>query len=128
MAQNGNLTPKQRKFVAAVMASTSVKAAAAASGVGERTAHRWIREENVQRELDKALDATLTDTTRIFVRATSAALQVLLESLRDEKPDSIRLSAAKTVLDGAMKLYELTNISRRVGVIEDTLFEEVVKR
>jgi phage terminase small subunit len=90
------LTPKQRRFVEALLANGGNKTEAAkAAGYGERSAHvtgcRLTKLPWVKRALREALDDILADAAPIAA--------MTLRQLLDSKSHYVRLEAAKDILD-----------------------------
>lgn len=116
------LTAKQERALAALLACGEVKAAAKEAKVGETTLWRWLQTPGFQsryraarRQVSEAAIAQLqTDAT--------GAARVLREIAEDrEAPASARVSAAKAVIEHALKGVELIDLEERVEEIERRL-------
>jgi hypothetical protein len=111
------LSSKQHKAIAVLMASTTIATAAKAAGVEDRTIYRWLDEP--------AFDAAYRAARREAVKIATARLQqvggaavVVLCQLMANGTQAIKLSAAKTVLDLAIKAIELEDIAARLAALE----------
>jgi cobalamin biosynthesis protein CbiD len=51
--------------------------------------------------------------------ATAAALKALLELLSGSPRDAVRLGAARSLLDAAVKLREITDLEERLATLEE---------
>jgi len=119
MADNGSLSVRQRRFVAALIEGPNVREAARVAGIAERTAWRYLSSEAVRRELAGHHDLLLADTSRRMSQAMAEALNVVLEILRDAKaPPAVRVSAGRVILDSGLRLAELVTLAERVAQLE----------
>lgn len=119
MTTNDSLSTRQRRFLAALATSPSVKAAAQMAGIAERTAWRYLSDDAIRRELAGQHDALLADTSRRMAGAMTEALNVVLGILRDVKtPPSVRVSAGRVILDSGLRLAELVTLAERVAALE----------
>jgi len=119
MATNGNLTPKRRAFVRAMLTERDVKAAALAAGIAERTAYRWITDPDVQAAIVEAEGAALTDVTRGLLRLADSAVAALETAMGDkEATASARVRAADIVLTRLLQLRELVTLEDRIAALE----------
>lgn len=116
---NGVLTPRQRRFVAALMTARTVKDAAESVGVVERTGQRWLRLYAVQVALRDAQQEALDQTSRRSVAALTRALDVLKDVMDDASASAgAKVQAAKATLEHCLKLNALTDLAGRVEALE----------
>lgn len=118
MAQNGSLTPKQKRVLSALMTSKTVTEAAETARVGRRTLTRWLNEDDLFRaEYHHHLAEAVRETTRRAVQGASKAVDALIEVLDTGKPaDKVR--AAAVLLDRMPRLRELENLEDRLVRLE----------
>ena len=127
MAENGSdkekLTPAQLRAIVALLETRTVEDAAKKASVGTRTLYRWLAEDKeFNARLRSTEDFLIGGAVRRLLGLNSRAIDVLKEILNDEeKSDSVRLRAAVTTLDMALKLRELRNVEDRLGDIERQL-------
>jgi len=108
MTTNGNLKANQRRALVELMKHPTVKGAAEAAGVGERTLHRWIKG-------DEVFQAAMAE-------AQSTALQLALQRLAGEIPASADTLA--TIRDDAgMKGSTRVQAARAIPAIYTALRE-----
>jgi transposase-like protein len=114
------LTRKQDETIAVLLTVPTIAQAARQVGVGERTLFRWLRQ-------DPAFQAAYREARRQAVQhaiariqqATSTAVTTLEGVMRDpDKPSSSRVSAARAVLELALKAVELEDLEARVSALE----------
>jgi phage terminase small subunit len=124
MAQNGTLTRRQTRFVAALLTAGTVEDAAKAAGIAPRTAWRYLATPAVKAELAKRQDGLLGHAARRLASETDLALDTLHGVMVDELKAAPRVSAARAVVDGALKLAELVALAERVTAVEAHLEKE----
>ena len=128
MARSDALTARQRRFVGALLGSPTVRAAADAAGISERTGWRYIADAEVKRALSQALDSELAHATRRAVTAMTGALQTLEGIHKDPgAPTGARVSAARTILDVGPKLREALDLAERVARLEEQFREGLLR-
>jgi hypothetical protein len=107
-----DLTPKEARFLAGLLNGLTIKQSAIEAGISERSAFRYLKNEDVQRYLRDASNRVLAESERRLLLGSSKAIDVLLEILDD--PDasaSVRLKASIAILDNSMKHSEVTTLS-----------------
>jgi hypothetical protein len=114
-----NLNPKQEKALASLLALGEVKAAAKASGVGETTLWRWLK--------DETFAAAYRDGRRRLVEACASRLttdsakasKMLLDIAEDTSaPASARVSAARAIIENSIKAIETLDLEPRLKELE----------
>ena len=117
-------SPRQRRFLAALVSCASVRDAAAAAKISETTAWRYLQDPALKRALAERQTAVLGHASRRLAREMGAAMDVLVEIMRDEEAsDSSRVSAARAVLDSGLRLAELVTLAERVAALEESMEE-----
>lgn len=120
-----NLSPKQEKALASLLALGEVKAAAKDARVGETTLWRWLKDEAFavayregRRKLAEAGASSLT-------AASAKAARVLLDIAEDTTaPASARVSAARAIIEGTIKAVETLDLEPRLKEIERGIAEQ----
>ena len=119
MSTNDTLTQRQRRFVAALFATTSVVDAAAQAGVCQATGWRYLRDERVLAELARLQDGVLASAAAGLASDLQLARQTLRDAqTADDVPWSARVSAARAILEAALRLVELASLARRLSELE----------
>ena len=125
MTDNDTLSPKQRRFIGALLQARNIREAAQLAQIGERTAWRWLAEPGVKGELSARLDGMMTQVTSGAVSDMGEARAFLLAIMRSRTArDGDRVRAAGMILDGAMRLFELLALAERVARLEQRLTRE----
>ena len=118
------LTAKQHKAIAALMSSASITKAAALVGVNERTIYTWLEDPAFETAYRTARREAVQSATARLQQASGAAVVVLCQ-LMVNGTQSIKLSAAKTVLDLGMKSVELDDLAARLAALEQAHAEKL---
>lgn len=108
--------------IIALLTAPSIEEAAKTVGVGATTIYRWMKLPQFQEELKEARRQAVSLAIGKLQRSTSAAVKVLQDvAENDEAPASARVSAAKTILEMALKAVELDDIINRLEEIEKAM-------
>ena len=105
MPAQADLTPKQKKAVAALLTSRTQAEAAKTAQVGERTLKRWLAE-------DERFKAAYQHALRDLLAKASAKLSKGTD-------ESARVSAAKAVLDQALRFSEFADVLQALTALEE---------
>ncbi len=120
MAENGrnwpgSLTPRQQRFVEALLESAGVAEAARRAGIGERTARRYLKQPGVQAAILEAQQARVEALSRELQQIAGESLAVLRQALQDKSAHwSARLRAVNIALTQLLRVMELVDLERRV--------------
>lgn len=122
MDEPKRLTAKQVKALEALLDGANVQDAASAAGVNRKTVARWLQEPaywklyqvNSRRGLELAA-RRLTGKLDMAVDMVASVME------DDEAPPSVRLRAAQQVIDGSLKLLEVTDFAERLAALEERL-------
>lgn len=121
MAENGgNLTARQARAIAALVAHPSQQEAAEAAGVGLRTLERWLAEDGTFQAALLAAEGVLIDeAARRLLKLQQAAIDHIESILVAElTPAAIKLRSAIAILEFGLKLRELRNVESRLAALE----------
>ena len=117
--ERGGLSRKQEQAIAALMANPTLEAAAGALKVNPVTLNRWLKHPAFQDAYRDARREAVTHAVATVQAATSEAVETLRAIMRDgDAPAGSRVSAARTVLDTALKAVELEDLVARVEALE----------
>jgi phage terminase small subunit len=112
----------KQRFVQALITHGSIAKAAEAAGISKRTALRYMKDENVRQMLLELQQETLRAVCQRALDEMMHALSVLVDIANDiTAPHSARVSAARTIIDAATKLYDVANLSERVRTLEQKI-------
>jgi len=115
----GEINPKHRKALDALLISPTHEAAAKAAGIGTVTLWRYLKDETFCEAYRDARRESVSLAVSHLQRASSEAVTTLVAVARDEMAaPGARVSAAKTILDMALKAVELEDLAARVEALE----------
>ena len=113
------MSQHQQRFIQALLACGNISKAAEAVGITRRTAYRYMNDENVRTMLMEMQQETLRAVCQKALDEMMHALVVLVDIASDATvPAQARVSAARTIIDAATKLYDVANLTERVRVLE----------
>src|SRR4051794_27489391 len=117
------ISAKQEKAIAALMASATIAAAAKAADVEDRTIYRWLADADFDAAYRAARREAVQVATGRLQQASGAAVATLCQLLVNGTP-TIKLSAAKTILEMAIKSVELEDLAARLEALEKAQNEQ----
>ena len=106
-------------FVAAMLAHPTVESAATAVGVAASTAYRWLQHPDVIQRLAEARRDAMKAAMSKLQQAASASVDCLCEIQREGESESARVSAARTILEQALRSVELQDVQERIDKLEE---------
>ena len=116
------LRHKQECAIAALLVAPSVTAAAQQIGVNENTLLRWLKDAAFQTTYRDARRAVVQQAIVQVQRATGEAVETLRRVMHDaEAPAGAKVSAAKTILETAIKAVEVEDLEVRLAALEHIL-------
>jgi len=126
MAQNGTLSGehgsrkanKLHLFVTALLSHAGVPDAARAAGISVRTAWRWMRDPAVQARLREIRKDAMNAAMVRLQEAAAGAVDCLCEVQKEGESESARVSAARCILEQALRAAELGDLEERLAKLE----------
>src|SRR5689334_18642447 len=113
------LSRKQEQAITALVTCASVTEAAHQCGIAEVTLRRWLKDDGFQADYREVRRTVVQCAIVQVQRATAEAVETLRAVMHDsESPASARVSAAKTILDTAIKAVELEDLEARIVALE----------
>lgn len=114
-----DLDASQQKALTALLSCETVAAAAKKSKLGEATVYRYLRDEKFKAAYRAARSELVEHSIAQLQRDCVVASKTLREVCEDKTaPASARVSAAKNILDGAIKAVELQDLTARLEEVE----------
>lgn len=120
MKGNGTKLGRRReRAIQALLECDSQRDAARTVGIGEVTLWRWMQELEFREALRDAKRRLLDEALTNLQRATGKAIGALVAILEDQdKPASARVTAARTILETAIKAVQFDELEARVHQLE----------
>lgn len=122
MTGKAKLNRKQEAAIAALLTASTIAEAAAAVGVHEQTVWRWMQlpdfKEAYRDAKRKAVDQAISRLQQVSGEAVETLRTVMKDS---DAPPSSRVSAAKAVIDVALKAVEMDEMAARIEALEEAV-------
>jgi hypothetical protein len=121
-SHNGELSGKQQRAIEALLSEPTTKAAAEKAKVSEATLHRWLNDPAFS-VAHKEARGRLLETTLTALQSASVEAVACLRNVVNDKgaPTTARVSAARNVLDFALKAHDVLEVEERLMVLEARL-------
>lgn len=121
-----NQASKQERLkgaaIIALLTAPTIEDAAKEAGVSDTTLYRWLKLPEFQEELRETKKQAVNLALTKLQHSTTAAVQVLQDVAEDkDAPASARVSAAKGILDMALKAVELDDLIQRLKKLEEQI-------
>jgi phage terminase small subunit len=113
------LTRRQENFITALLGCPTILQAAHTAGIAVATATRWLKEPAVQAAYREARRAVVQHAIVQVQQATGEAVETLRAVMQDpDAPASAKVSAARTILETAIKAVEIEDLDARITALE----------
>jgi hypothetical protein len=112
---------KEEQFIAALLTNPSIEAAAKSVGIGNATAWRWMQDPNFATQYREARREVMRHATARLQEAAREAVECLRDVQRTGESESARVSAARTILEQALKAADLEDVQERLDVLEQAV-------
>jgi hypothetical protein len=104
-------------FALAVASGTSLREAARSAGISESTAYRRLKDPAFCRRVSEIRTSFLNEAVGRLSEAANEAVSTL-KALLASRTDSVRLGAARTILELGPKLREQAELEERITALE----------
>lgn len=115
-----NLTGKQRKVIALVLAAPSITEGCRRASISREMFYRWRAVPAFQEEFKRQRDESIEEALHTLKASLAEATSTLIALLKADGSmgEGTRLKAALAVLDSVFKVRELEEIEARLTVLE----------
>jgi hypothetical protein len=118
MASNGRPRRGADEALALALAfGATVRDAAATAGIGERTAHRRLEDDDFRKRVRELRSAMIDAAAGKLAGAMTAAADAL-QGLLTAQSEAVRLGAARALLEMGLKLRDAGDIAERLAKLE----------
>ena len=113
---------KQELAIAALLRSPTIAGAAEQAGISETTLWRWLQQSDFEEAYRRARQAAVDQAISQLQQASGEAVETLRAVQTDPgAPPSSRVTAAKAVLEMALKIRESEEMESRLAALEETI-------
>ncbi len=117
-----NVRKKGREVAILALASgETLSAAARKAGVNERTLHRWRSEDGFRREVDNARAEMFGRALGCAAEGIVSGVLVLRQLCLKAKSETVKLGAARSLIELGTKLRESVELEARLAALEEAL-------
>lgn len=116
----GDRSKADSALLAALAGGQTIRDAAAAARVSERTVYRRLDDPDFCRQIAAARDELLARSVGRLADATGAAVAKLVTLLEAES-ESVQLAAARAILEHSVRLREAAELAARMTELERKL-------
>ncbi len=118
-ARADDLTRNQERALRALASGASLRGAAAAARVSDRTLRRWRHDPCFLQKVRKAQSGVVALATGELCAASLDAVQVLRDIATDEAaPAGVRVTAARCVMELVIRSREIDELEGRIDFLE----------
>src|SRR5689334_22596427 len=110
------LSAKQYNAISALMTQPSVRKALEECGVPERTMYKWLKSPLFVAEYRQARREATQQAIARLQQVSGAAVSVLVQLMATSTP-AVKLGAAKTILEMAIRVVELEDLEARLQAL-----------
>ena len=115
---------KQARAIAALLQAETIREAAKEAGLAEATLHRYLKDDVFKAAYREAKREVVEHAICQLQRSAGKAVKALSAIIDEqEAPASARVSAAKTILEMAMKAVEIQDLEKRITELEKRVAE-----
>jgi hypothetical protein len=114
------LTPKQQRVLAALLAEVTQEGAASRAGVSVATLWRFLQDPAFQRQYLSARRQVVEDAIGLLQRASRKAVATLVRNL-DCGQAGVEVRAAQIILEQSYKGVEMLELEARIAHLEENL-------
>lgn len=117
--EGGELSAKQARAIEALLSEPTTRAAAKAAGVSEATIWRWLAEPGFAAAHREARGRLLKSTLTALQSASADAVLCLRDIFKNEEaPASVRVNAAKSVIELSLTARKVLEVEERLAYLE----------
>jgi len=115
-----NLEAKHDAAITALLSTRTVRAAAKKANLSEPTLYRLLQSEDFKTKYRAARRELVENTISQLQRDGQDAATALRQIVKDKKaPSSVRVAAARVILEQGIKAVELIDLEERVKHLEE---------
>ena len=116
------LTPKQDKLIAALLAGNSIVVAAKVAGTSEKAAHIWLKLAHVQMAYNAAKRTLFDESLSLLMFNVDDAIKGSKGIAKDtEVSANVRLRAYQIWLEQAVSLHKMSELEQKIEQLEQLL-------
>lgn len=111
----------EHRLLVALACGATVESAAVQAGLSERSAYRRLAQPEFRRRLNQVRSDMVQRTAGLLTASAMEAVKTLLELQKPANPATVRLGAARAIIDLGVKVREASDLEARVTALEEQL-------
>ncbi len=116
---------KQSKILQSLMSNFTIQDAAKSLGISPNTIYIALRDETFAQAYKEARHKAVEHSITMLSRASSLAVSTLVQIVEDtQQKSSVRVNAAKSILEFSFRGYETEQLVERVEKLEKAIAEQ----
>ncbi len=123
MAQQGKQSADP-KILLALACGANAEAAARQAGVSERTVRRRLKDPKFVRKVNKLRAEMHVRVADQLTAASTEGVRTMVQLMKDTNSGSVRLGAARSVVELSTKVRETADLAVRLAELEQRLAEQ----
>ena len=123
VANSQKMERKKEKVIACLIAQPTIALAAQEAKVSQSTIFRWLRDSEFQAAYRQAKKEIVGHALTQVQRAVTQAVETLLDVMGNGIVESAKVSAAKTILELAIRAVELEDLENRLEALEERMMD-----
>jgi hypothetical protein len=123
MSDETQLTDRQRRVIAHLLASSSTEEACRRARINKSTLYGWLKYETFRRELKRQRDEVIERALDCLKANIAKASETLIKHL-DSKRESISIRAAERIIEFTQKALQDEELERRIKALEERLMQQ----
>jgi DUF1680 family protein len=123
MNDEANLTDRQWRVIAHLLASPSTEEACRRARINKTTVYEWLKDENFRRELKQRRDLVIERALDSLKANIAKATETLIKHL-DSQRENISVRAAERIIEFTQKALEHEELEKRIEALETRLTQQ----
>jgi AcrR family transcriptional regulator len=111
-------------LINALACGATIETAAHKAGVSPATVYRRLQDQTFQRLLQQSLSDMVKRTAGSLTALGQEAVRALAELLKPPTPATVRLGAARAVLESGLKVREVADFEPRLAALEQHMLDQ----
>jgi len=115
---------KKEKAIACLITQPTITLAAQEAGISQSTMFRWLNDSEFQADFRKAKKEIVGHALTQVQRSVTKAVETLLDVMGNGVVESAKVSAAKTILELAIRAVEIEDLEERLEALEERMMDD----
>ena len=112
---------KKEKVIACLIAQPTITLAAQEAKISQSTMFRWLNDSDFQAAYRKAKREIVNHALTQVQKSVTKAVETLLDVMGNGVVESAKVSAAKAILELAIRAVEIEDLDERIEALEERM-------